>query len=229
MGRILKRPAVIAGLSVALLAGAAAFVLMTRASKHLVAQTEAGPSDLIIVPQPTSPLQIASVTPATPQPPATMPAVTNLKAWQVVLKNTTTHNVLAYSLRMPMANGPQEGGFPRAGATHSRFAASMGAPPLLASGATATEEVHFAWDSTKGPVAILVDFVFLDDGTAYGPNASGAEQTLVDDVTDRQALETFLLQMLQSEGAQATEDYMEKELAYYKDLAPKVMMPNAVR
>lgn len=203
-------------------------VLLARARGRASGQIAAGTASppVAIVPQPTSPLQILSVAPITPQPPPGMPAdrVPDFKAYTVLLKNLTGQDVILYALQLTSADAAQNAA-PRGGKFTARFAAGPG-KPALAAGQTKSDVVYLMWG--RGELAIRVDVVLLDDGTAYGKNTSRALDDFQENISTRQALEHAILSALQSQGPEAAERLLKEQLAYLDSQVAKYMSPNWV-
>lgn len=204
-------------------------VFLARGPGHATGQAahaSSSPPPVIIEPQPTSPVQILSVTPVTAQPPTGFPAsrVADLKAYNVVLRNVAGHDVVLYALQFTSTSGPHKGGTFNSAA----FFATGPREPALAAGQTKSGVLSVFLRGDQGGLAIHVDVVALDNGTVYGKNKSRAFDTFVDNLDTQQGVDRGILSMLETDGPEATQRFLKERLAYLDEAVPKFTSPEWV-
>src|SRR5712692_2952229 len=170
-----KRRKVLGALVLAITGVVLVSVLLARPAARPRGRSTGDSSQVLIVPQPTSPVQIVSVTQVAPRLTAGTPAdiARNSRAFRVVLKNGTSQDVIVYALQLTTAKVAQKAA-PQGGKCQSHFAGGDG-DPALGAGQTRSDLLNAV--TYEGPLAVRIDFVLLADGTAFGANMSGALST----------------------------------------------------
>ncbi len=191
---------------VAALRGRRLFSNGTAQTKMALAAVPAAPQgspsyEAMPASQPGMPLQVTSAT-ITPSPGG------RAGSYQATLSNDSDQDVLAYTIRWLPASASVTA--PGTGGTCSSRFAPDSQHPLLRPGETQTQTSGFG---LRGPtLQAMVDFVFLSDGSAYGPNSCHTLQQMQEEWAVRNATEQWALSILQSQGAHALENELQSDL-----------------
>lgn len=165
--------------------------------------------------QPDMPLKVTSAT-IIPSPEG------RAGSFQTTVANNSKQDVLAYTIRWLPADASVTAPGP-GGTCSSRFAPDS-QQPLLRPGETGTDRGGFA---LRGPMMqAAVDFVFLSDGSVYGPNSCRTLQQMQQEWGVRNATEKWVLSVLQSQGAQALEKELQADLTNRAAFGKMLLNPN---
>ena len=229
MGSKRKKVIGLVGLAAVMLAVAlAAAALLSRERARAAAQSCCGsPAPPATEPQPTSPVQILSVTPESFVPPAGLKAsaAAKFRAYNIVVKNATTEDVEFYVLQCGFASGPLKG---KAFKSTAMYATGPG-QPALAAGETKSQVLDVFFGTGAEELAIQVDVVALADGKVWGKNDSGAFRRFVDYLITQRGVDLDILTMLQTQGPSATESYLKERLAYLEPAVTKFTSPEWIQ
>jgi len=160
-----------------------------------------------LVAQPSSPLEILSMQPAT-MPARTPPRAPVMDSYDVVLRNKADVGIMAYAISH---ESQVEGKRARVCQSSQGFR-----EPMIAAGETKTIQSHL---HRHGPtVTPVVDLVLLQNGSYFGNDSCGVLKDYQTRLAERRTTLQSVLQRLERDGAQQTIVWMRQELT--RDVEP---------
>jgi hypothetical protein len=155
------------------------------------------------------------------EPPGNLPANLTLRQQQYQLTNLSSQDILFYNIAFVGERG--------------KIVAELGSasyppddPPLLGAGDSKTITRRYIDNADAAKVQAQIDSVVFADGSSYGPDALKRKAGYVASIETRYLVAQSILELLDTQGAEAVREYLMRILETPNDLMP-MSAANAVK
>jgi hypothetical protein len=159
---------------------------------------------IVLANQPGAPLEVISMRPVGPPAQASPQVAQKMKFFELVLRNTSNVPIVAYAISHEVRS---------ASASKRICQASMGfTNPMLKAGETMTIQSSLHDHGGTG-ITPVIDLVLLENGSFFGEDSCGYLKEYGNRADERLTAYRLILQRLETDGADRTQDWLKKELS----------------